>query len=86
VICDHVYGWSTSHIHDIMATCIILHNMIVEDEGPLSANATFYNAGDLADLTRGSLEDCNRFIIRHHERLKGPRKSQQLQRDLTEHN
>jgi hypothetical protein len=32
------YGWDRSQLNDIIMTCIILHNMIVEDEQ--------HNAGD----------------------------------------
>jgi hypothetical protein len=32
VITEDPYGWDRSQINDIMMTCIILHNMIVEDE------------------------------------------------------
>ncbi|XP_008663118.1 uncharacterized protein [Zea mays] len=45
VVRGPAYGWSPEHIGDIMKTCIILHNMIVEDEGPLSLNTTFENIG-----------------------------------------
>jgi hypothetical protein len=85
VICGPVYGWSTTNIHDIMTTCIILHNMIVDDEVPVAVHATFDNTSEFVDPTHGSLEESSRFILKQHEKLKDPRKYQQLQRDLIEH-
>jgi hypothetical protein len=31
VIRELAYGWDREHLFDIMTTCIIMHNMIVED-------------------------------------------------------
>jgi hypothetical protein len=35
-----------------MKTCIILHNMIVEDEGPLALNTSFDNIGVVLTLLK----------------------------------
>jgi hypothetical protein len=51
-----MYGWSPANIHDLITTCIILHNMIVEDEGPMAAHATSNNTGESVDPYYGSLE------------------------------
>jgi hypothetical protein len=36
VICGLAYGWSPANIHDIMIAWIILHNMVVGDEGHMA--------------------------------------------------
>jgi hypothetical protein len=35
------YGWDCNRLTEIMIACIIMHNMIVEDEGPFAANIDF---------------------------------------------
>jgi hypothetical protein len=79
------YGWSLEHIRDIMKTCIILHNMIVEDEGPSSLNTSFDNIGILADTTHGSMAERNEYINNRYEQLHDPVKYTQLQVDLIHH-
>ena len=85
VVRGPAYGWSPEHIGDIMKTCIILHNMIVEDEGPLSLNTTFENIGVLADTTQGSMEERNDFVNQRYNQLKDRNKYTQLQVDLIHH-
>jgi hypothetical protein len=52
--------------------------MIVEDKGPMSANAAFDNTGESVDPTHEYFEEHNCFIIKQHEKLKDPRKYMQL--------
>jgi hypothetical protein len=85
VVRGPAYGWSPEHIGDIMKTCIILHNMIVEDEGPLSLNTTFENIGVLADTSQGSMEERNNFVNQRYNQLKDRNKYTQLQVDLIHH-
>jgi hypothetical protein len=68
-----------------MKTCIILHNMIVEDEGPLAMNISFDNIGVMADTTQGSMEERNEFINQRYNQLKDRNKYTQLQVDLIHH-
>eukprot|EP00267_Zea_mays_P051534 XP_020404495.1 protein ALP1-like [Zea mays] len=35
------YGWDRNRLTEIITACIIMHNMIVEDEGPFAANTDF---------------------------------------------
>ncbi|XP_035817130.1 uncharacterized protein [Zea mays] len=35
------YGWDRSRLTEIITACIIMHNMIVEDEGSFAANTDF---------------------------------------------
>eukprot|EP00267_Zea_mays_P027946 XP_008657270.1 uncharacterized protein LOC103636697 [Zea mays] len=79
------YGWSPQHIGDIMKTCIILHNMIVEDEGPSSLNTSFDNIGVLADTSHGSMSERNEFINNRYDQLHDAVKYNQLQVDLIHH-
>jgi hypothetical protein len=55
-----------------MKTCIILHNMTVEDEV-------------LADTTDGSMEERNESINQRYNELKDRNKYTQLQVDLIHH-
>jgi hypothetical protein len=35
------YGWDRNHLTEMMTACIIMHNMIVEDEGDGAGNVDF---------------------------------------------
>jgi hypothetical protein len=35
------YGWDRNRLTEIITACIIMHNMIVEDEGEFAANTDF---------------------------------------------
>ncbi|KAL8501146.1 hypothetical protein ACS0TY_020639 [Phlomoides rotata] len=37
IVANPVRFWSKSDLHDIMSACIIMHNMIIEDERDLDA-------------------------------------------------
>jgi hypothetical protein len=39
--------WDKDTLHDIMTTCVILHNMIIEDEKHLNLEFFFDNVGTL---------------------------------------
>ena len=45
--------WYTKNIANIMYTCVILHNMIIADEGPMVAN--FYDEVEAGSSTARSL-------------------------------
>jgi hypothetical protein len=69
VVRGPAYGWSPEHIGDIMKTCIILHNMIVEDGGPSALNTSFGNIRVLVDTTHGSMAERNEYINNRYEQL-----------------
>ena len=48
VVRGPAYGWHPKQIKEIMICCIILHNMIVEDEGPHAGNTDFSDIGYIA--------------------------------------
>jgi hypothetical protein len=68
-----------------MKTCIILRNMIVENEGPLALNTSFDNIRVLADTTEGSMEERNESINQRYNELKDRNKYTRLQVDLIHH-
>jgi len=65
VIRGPAYGWDCSNINDIMPTCIILHNMIVEDEQDGAHNTDFLNVGHLA-VPYCNNPDREAFVAAHH--------------------
>jgi hypothetical protein len=68
-----------------MTACIIMHNMIIEDEGDRATNTIFENPGQHVDLSTGNLEDRHAFVQAHH-RLRDRDVHFRLQSDLIVHN
>lgn len=66
-----------------MVTCIILHNMIVEDEQDNARDTDFLNIGELVVRYRNN-PDREAFFAAHH-RLHDQNMHFQLQYDLIEH-
>jgi hypothetical protein len=52
-------GWDRDNLEETMTVCIIMHNMIVEDEGDQVTNVDFANIGIPADLSSSVLEVHN---------------------------
>jgi hypothetical protein len=77
------YGWDRANLSAIMQACIIMHNMIVEDEGPGARNTSFDRVGQLAVPYRNT-QERNEFIQAHH-RLRNWTAHHQVQYDLIEH-
>jgi hypothetical protein len=82
VIRGPAYGWDRRQLNDIMVTCIILHNMIVEDEGPGAQDTNFLNVGEL--VVPANTQERAEWIAANH-RLKDPDVHSQLLHDLIEH-
>lgn len=79
--------WDLGTLHDIMKACVIMHNMIVEDEHVTD------DIGDLSDdvsdedQVKPSFErtiGITEFIQNHH-RIRNRETHSQLQKDLIEH-
>ncbi|TVU25793.1 hypothetical protein EJB05_28302 [Eragrostis curvula] len=85
VIRGPAYGWDRERLSDIMTACIIMHNMIVEDEKDEATNTNFDNIGTLANPSLGSNTEREAFVAAHHK-LRDQAVHHQLQRDLIEHN
>jgi hypothetical protein len=83
VIRGPAYGWDRAQLNDIMMTCIILHNMIVEDEQHNAGDTDFHDIGDLA-IPYNNNPDREAFVAAHH-RLHDQNTHYQLQFDLIEH-
>jgi len=79
------YGWNPNRLHDIMMACIIMHNMIVEDERGLALPTSFDNMGIPAQPIPGRTPEKAEFIVAHH-RLRDRNMHHQLKQDLIEHN
>ncbi|WVZ98671.1 hypothetical protein U9M48_044078, partial [Paspalum notatum var. saurae] len=75
VVRGPAYGWHQRQLKDIMMCCIILHNMIVEDEGVHAGNTYFSDIGYVPPIhvcRVGTLQNKNAHF--------------QLKHDLIEHN
>jgi hypothetical protein len=84
VIRGPAHGWDRDQLSNIMTTCIILHNMIIEYEREFADDRSFERLGDLADPSTGSDRVRHSFVQRLHN-LKNKTIHQQLQNDLIEH-
>ncbi|XP_008666357.1 uncharacterized protein [Zea mays] len=79
--------WDKATLTDIMNSCIIMHNMIIEDERDKCRLEAPYDKGDAE--TRGwiSHEGTSNFssFVDKHKEIRDPHIHNQLQRDLVEH-
>ena len=76
------YGWDREQLKNIMTACVIMHNMIMEDEKrqlPIS----FKQMGTLVEPQ--CTNDLNQFIAAHHC-LRDRDMCHKLKNDLIEHN
>jgi hypothetical protein len=87
VIHGPAYGWDRERLSDIMTACIIMHNMIVEDErgGPMVTNTNFDNIGTQINPTVARLNATEKEAsVNAHHKIRDLH--YQLQSDLIEHN
>jgi hypothetical protein len=76
--------WKKEDLHQIMKACIILHNMIIEDEGASAANVLdFEDIGQPAP-SHEQITDLDMFLQRHRQ-LRDNATHYQLRNDLIEH-
>jgi hypothetical protein len=75
VVRGSTYGWDRDQISNIMTVCIILHNMIIEEERDLANDTNFHRPGDHADPSTGSDRVRSSFVQRLHQ-LKNKEKHQ----------
>ena len=85
VIRGLAYGWDREQLYDIMTACIIMHNMIVEDEKSEAINTNFDNIGRQVNPLGGNIAEQEAFVAAHHK-LRDLARHIQLQKDLIEHN
>jgi hypothetical protein len=78
-------GWDHEEISDVMTACVILHNMIVEDERDNGGqNYTYEAMGERVRVSRTHAEEMSAFI-QMHKQIENRVEHSQLQDDLVEH-
>jgi hypothetical protein len=81
--------WGRERLSDIMTACIIMHNMIVEDErgGPMVTNTNFDNIGTQINppVARLNVTEREAFVNAHHK-IRNRDLHYQFQIDLIKHN
>jgi hypothetical protein len=79
--------WDEATLRDIMQACIIMHNMIIEDECELGRQEAPYDKGDDDASGWVSHEGTSKFLffLKKHKEIQNPKLHNQLQRDLVEH-
>ncbi|XP_006645484.1 putative nuclease HARBI1 [Oryza brachyantha] len=77
--------WYQETLQDIMTACIILHNMIVENErGEQDIDYNYDNEGERVTPSHTSTPDFDEFVRTHHD-IRNRHTHSQLQEDLVEH-
>ena len=76
--------WDEETLDDIMKACIIMHNMIVEDEGELNTHEHFDFGGENVQPSHEPHPDLDKFI-EAHKKIRDNETHHQLREDLVEH-
>ncbi|KAI4968612.1 hypothetical protein ZWY2020_045942 [Hordeum vulgare] len=77
--------WSTQKLWEVMTACVIMHNMIVEDERPERLNDQgFQFQGDNVVPEHGGASTFEQFT-KFHQDMRDWETHVQLQNDLVEH-
>ncbi|XP_073038239.1 protein ANTAGONIST OF LIKE HETEROCHROMATIN PROTEIN 1-like [Primulina eburnea] len=78
--------WSIQVLHDIMTTCIIMHNMIIEDERELNVPVTDYREAPIPDVEM-ALDEHVRFqeFLARHRKIKDKSAHYALRDALIDH-
>jgi hypothetical protein len=76
--------WDDKTLSEIITACIIMHNMIVEDEGILDPDERFDGGGDCVEPSHEHTADFDEFI-ENHLKIRNKEIHHQLQEDLVEH-
>src|SRR5438128_432036 len=78
-------GWKRKEIGDFMKACVIMHNMIVEDERDNGQQDNNYEAmGEKIRVSRTHAEELSAFL-QMHQQIEDKANHSQLQADLVEH-
>jgi hypothetical protein len=59
------YGWDRNHLAEMMTACIIMHNMIVEDEGDGAVNVDFIGPSGPPEPCNNTGEGRNEWLNNH---------------------
>ena len=88
IICNPARSWHLDSLKRIMDTCIILHNMIVEDERATYGGNFDYSYDHLGNDPTAPLDvsnsDFREFLCRRHH-VRDKQIHRHLQQDLIEH-
>jgi len=76
--------WDTETLGNIMKACVIMHNMIIEDEGAVDPNERFEYGGQNVEPSHESNRTIDEFIDAH-KRIRDNETHHQLKEDLIEH-
>ena len=78
-------GWKRKEIGDVMKACVIMHNMIVEEERHTGwENYTYERMGERVKVSCTHAEQLSAFI-QMHQQIRNKDDHSQLQDDLVEH-
>jgi hypothetical protein len=78
--------WDTETLAMIMKACVIMHNMIVEDEGfVVDPNERFEDGGDNVEPEHGHPHRTLQEFIEAHKEIRSKETHVQLKQDLIEH-
>ena len=76
--------WDEDTLGEIMNACIIMHNMIVEDEGDDEDDFNYDDMGEKVTVSHDSTPELDAFI-QNYKNIKDKETHTQLQADLIEH-
>jgi hypothetical protein len=72
----------------IMQVCVILHNMIIEDERDEEDDSNYHQEG-MKELTHGDYQNCDPLLLEEflkiHQEIEDKSSHEQLHNDLVEH-
>ena len=77
--------WDTETLGLIMRACVIMHNMIVEDEGIVDPDERFDYGGENVEPSHDNSTRTLDEFINAHKRIRGQETHVQLKEDLIQH-
>jgi len=85
IVCGPARFWNEKDLHAIMKACIILHNMIIEDEREVQGLENIYDGAPRdVSISRDRSTDFESFVARYRE-VRNEEVHYQLRNDLVEH-
>jgi hypothetical protein len=80
-----VQYWNKKTLANIMKACIIMHNMIIEDEGVMNLGFDHeHEVNSFISVSHGEIPELHD-LLQTHNRIRDRGTSSQLQKDLIEH-
>ena len=76
--------WDTETLGNIMKDCVIMHNMIIEDDRAVDSDEAFEYGGQNVEPSHESNRTIEEFIDAH-KRIRDNETHHQLKEDLIEH-